>query len=274
MLERLGLAYGHVSGMVYLDFEGEALEEVFGGFGAYVSGELEITDEERAFMQQTQQAVQARYEAIQSGAEDIPELTSAQRAAFGTMAAMRSGLREMRLEDAEIQQVIDGLRKAYDVGPEEIDVQAMLPEINAFMTQRRAALANEANQQVAAANQAFFDQIEQEEGVQEDPAGFYYKVVEPGEGEKPGPEDRVQVHYRGTLIDGSVFDSSYDRGSPATFSMGGVIPGFSGGLSKIAPGGEMVIYIPPELGYGSRARPGIPANSVLIFECELLAVNP
>ena len=88
-------------------------------------------------------------------------------------------------------------------------------------------------------------------------------------------ELKVRLHYHGTLIDGTVFDSSVDRGQPASFPMNGVIKGFSGGLTKTEVGGKIRIYIPSELGYGDNPRPGgkIKPGDTLIFECELLGIN-
>jgi FKBP-type peptidyl-prolyl cis-trans isomerase len=85
----------------------------------------------------------------------------------------------------------------------------------------------------------------------------------------------VLVHYKGTLIDGTQFDSSYDRGAPATFRLDQVVKGFGEGLTKIGAGGKIILYIPSELGYGNSPRPGgvIKPGDTLIFECELLEVN-
>jgi len=85
--------------------------------------------------------------------------------------------------------------------------------------------------------------------------------------------DTVTVHYRGTLTDGSVFDSSYDRGEPATFPLMQVVPGWRQGIPLMPVGSQYKLYIPPDLGYGPAAKPGIPANSVLIFEVELLGIE-
>ena len=86
----------------------------------------------------------------------------------------------------------------------------------------------------------------------------------------------VTFHYKGTLTDGTEFDSSYDRGDPAEFPLNGVVPGFGEGLTKVGVGGKIILYIPSELGYGNSPRPGgvIKPGDTLIFECELLEINP
>jgi len=105
---------------------------------------------------------------------------------------------------------------------------------------------------------------------------LYYKVLDPGTGPAPSLTDSVLVHYKGTLIDGTQFDSSYDRGAPATFGLNQVVAGFGEGLTKIGVGGKIILYMPSELGYGNSPRPGgaIKPGDSLIFECELLEVDP
>jgi FKBP-type peptidyl-prolyl cis-trans isomerase len=99
-----------------------------------------------------------------------------------------------------------------------------------------------------------------------------YKVIKEGKGESPKEDAQVKVHYSGTLIDGSEFDSSYKRNEPAVFPVTGVIPGWTEALKMMKPGAKWELTIPSELAYGSRGRPGIPANSVLKFVVELIEV--
>lgn len=103
--------------------------------------------------------------------------------------------------------------------------------------------------------------------------GLWHVDVTEGSGAMPIPTDRVKVHYTGWLVNGSKFDSSLDRGSPATFPLNGVIKGWTEGLSSMKAGGKRFLVIPPELAYGSAARPKIPADSTLVFEVELLGIN-
>jgi len=112
------------------------------------------------------------------------------------------------------------------------------------------------------------------EGVIVDSTGLQYKVIVEGTGPKPKAEDKVRVHYRGTLIDGTEFDSSYGRNEPAEFKLNQVIKGWTLGLQKMSVGSKYMLYIPTELGYGERVRPGgaIKPNSALIFEVELLDI--
>lgn len=105
-------------------------------------------------------------------------------------------------------------------------------------------------------------------------SGLQYQVLVAGTGPQPGPEDRVQVHYEGTLPDGTVFDSSHDRGAPTTFPLNAVIKGWQEGLQLMRVGGKTRFIIPPDLAYGERdLTPTIPANATLTFEIELLSIN-
>lgn len=105
-------------------------------------------------------------------------------------------------------------------------------------------------------------------------SGLQYKVVKMGEGAKPTAESKVKVHYKGTLIDGTVFDSSYDRGEPITFGLNQVIKGWTEGVQLMPIGSKFIFYIPSDLGYGDRgAGADIPGGATLIFEIELLDIE-
>jgi len=119
---------------------------------------------------------------------------------------------------------------------------------------------------------AFLEKNKTAEGVKTTASGLQYIVVQEGTGKTPGLKDTVKAHYKGTLISGEQFDSSYDRGQPAEFPVEGVIKGWTEALQLMKVGGKMKLFVPPELGYGPAARPGIPANSVLVFDVELIDV--
>jgi FKBP-type peptidyl-prolyl cis-trans isomerase len=104
-------------------------------------------------------------------------------------------------------------------------------------------------------------------------SGLQYKVIEPGSGDSPKPTDEVTVNYRGTLLDGTEFDSSYKRGQPVPFQVNRVIPGWSEALQLMKPGAKYQLFVPPQLAYDLRSPPAIPPGSLLIFEVELLSIK-
>ena len=128
-------------------------------------------------------------------------------------------------------------------------------------------------EQALATGKKFLEENAKKEGVVTLPSGLQYKVLASGEGENPKADSKVTVHYRGTLINGKEFDSSYGRGEPTTFSLGGVIPGFREAISLMKPGAKWQVFIPSELGYGANgAGAVIGANETLIFEIELISI--
>jgi len=119
----------------------------------------------------------------------------------------------------------------------------------------------------------FLAENKTKEGVIETESGLQYKILQQGEGDKPGLTDRVTVHYKGTLLDGTVFDSSEERGEPATFGITQVIQGWTEVLQLMPLGARYMVWIPSELAYGKQANGPIKANSTLIFEIELLGIE-
>ncbi len=118
----------------------------------------------------------------------------------------------------------------------------------------------------------FLEKNKTADGVKVTESGLQYSVITEGTGAVPKKEDTVKCHYTGTLTDGTKFDSSVDRGQPAEFPVAGVIPGWTEALQMMKVGSKYKLFIPPELAYGASGRPGIPANSALVFEVELLDI--
>ncbi|MFM2339183.1 MAG: hypothetical protein RL115_2376 [Bacteroidota bacterium] len=123
------------------------------------------------------------------------------------------------------------------------------------------------------AGEKFLAENKNKPGVKVTASGLQYEVITEGTGEKPTAVDSVTCHYRGTFLDGKTFDASYDRGEPITFSLGGVIKGWTEGLQLMSVGSKYKFYIPYELGYGPSDYMSIPGGSMLTFEIELLAVR-
>lgn len=138
-------------------------------------------------------------------------------------------------------------------------------------SKKQAAVKAQANKE---AGLAFLKSNASKPGVKTTASGLQYKHTTEGKGVSPDANDKVTVHYHGTLIDGTVFDSSVDRGQPATFGLNQVIPGWTEGLQLMKEGGKTTFFIPSELAYKDRAQGKIGANSALIFEVELIKVEP
>ncbi len=129
------------------------------------------------------------------------------------------------------------------------------------------------NQRLAIDSKIFLEQNKQKDGVMTTESGLQYLILSEGKGNNPTLNDNVTVHYHGTLIDGTIFDSSVDRKQPATFPLNGVIPGWQEALQMMSVGSKWKIFIPSELAYGESGAGAIGPNSTLIFEVELLSVN-
>tara|TARA_B100000513_G_scaffold676_1_gene538 strand:- start:144 stop:821 length:678 start_codon:yes stop_codon:yes gene_type:complete len=129
------------------------------------------------------------------------------------------------------------------------------------------------NQRLAIDSKIFLEQNKQKEGVMTTESGLQYLILSEGKGNNPTLNDNVTVHYHGTLIDGTIFDSSVDRKQPATFPLNGVIPGWQEALQMMSVGSKWKIFIPSELAYGESGAGAIGPNSTLIFEVELLSIN-
>lgn len=140
------------------------------------------------------------------------------------------------------------------------------------MRQLQEKQAQQAAADNIAAGVAFLEENGKKEGVITTESGLQYETLSEGEGMSPVATDTVKVHYHGTLLDGTTFDSSYDRGEPATFPLNRVIPGWTEGVQLMKEGGKTRFYIPSELAYGQRATGAITPNSTLIFDVELLEV--
>ena len=151
---------------------------------------------------------------------------------------------------------------------EKIQKQFAIDQQKKKVEQIKAVM--ETNKDAAA---EFLEKNKTAEGVKVTASGLQYKVMTEGKGDKPSATDTVKVHYKGTLLDGTEFDSSYKRNEPASFRVDQVIPGWTEALQLMAPGSKYMLYLPPELAYGDRgAPPAIEPGSLLIFEVELIEI--
>ena len=187
--------------------------------------------------------------------------------AFGVSLAQ--DLKQRGLEQLSPESVAHAIRDVYASHAQLTDDQ-----LRELITVSLTEAMEKQNQALVQKAHAFMEENKKKTGIQHTASGLQYEILKSGEGDKPGLDDTVKVHYKGMLADGKQFDSSYDRGQPATFQLGQVIEGWQEGLQLMSAGAHYRLYIPYQLGYGERgAGPDIPPYSPLIFEVELLSIS-
>lgn len=214
---------------------------------------------------------------------DDPALRAEALNAMGYAMAQQLRL-QIGFDDNELAHIFAGMRDAATEQPEPEDFQSKIQLAQTIYRAKMEAFQEVENQRQeaeAAKNsaeaEAFLAELDKDPEITKSPSGLRYTILEPGNKEKVAtPTGKVKVHYHGTLIDGTVFDSSVERGEPTEFPVNRVVPGFSEGLQLIGEGGKVKLYLPPDLGYGTRVRPGskFGPNSLLIFDVEILEVMP
>lgn len=182
------------------------------------------------------------------------------------------GAKELNIDDfaQAIKDVISGSELKVDNAEAQTLVQNFFQEQEA----KQQAAAAEAGKVAKAAGEAFLAENGKKDGVVTLPSGLQYQVLKEGDGKKPSATDQVVCHYEGTLIDGTVFDSSYQRNQPATFGLNQVIPGWTEGVQLMQEGAKYRFFIPYKLAYGERgAGAQIPPFATLVFDVELIEVK-
>jgi len=197
--------------------------------------------------------------------------TDEARVSYGIGRQLGGQLRDNPPPGVSLDAVLAGLADAFAgqqsrVG--EAELSASFKVIRDVMQAEAKAKAEAA----AGAGLAFLAENAKRDGVTVLASGLQYEVLTAGEGAKPSRDDSVRTHYHGTLIDGSVFDSSYERGQPAEFPVGGVIAGWTEVLQLMGTGSKWRLYVPSELAYGAQGVGSIPPHSVLVFDVELLDI--
>jgi FKBP-type peptidyl-prolyl cis-trans isomerase FkpA len=174
-------------------------------------------------------------------------------------------------DNLDLDQITAGLKAALGEGDRKLDEQQVMQTMMAFQQKNQ----QEAAERNTAQAEEFLAKNRDVEGVVTLPSGMQYKITEQGTGQKPQPTDTVSIHYTGKLLDGTVFDSSVERGQPASFPLDRVIPGFSEGIAQLPVGSKATLYIPGNMAYGMNPQPGSPIgpNAMLIFDIELLGIE-
>jgi FKBP-type peptidyl-prolyl cis-trans isomerase FkpA len=214
--------------------------------------------------------------ALIAGAASAQQLTTEKDRISYTVGMDVARMIEPIKDEVDLDVVLRAMRETL-TGQSPALTDAQADEIRQAFSQRLQQQQQQRNQQLAARNKAegdaFLAENRGKRGVQVTESGLQYQVVKQGSGTRPTANSTVRVHYEGKLLDGTVFDSSYERGEPAQFPLRNVIPGWTEGLQLMQPGAEFMFWIPADLGYGERPNPGpIGPNATLVFKVELVEV--
>ncbi|MFQ3788809.1 FKBP-type peptidyl-prolyl cis-trans isomerase [Halomonas sp. A29] len=177
--------------------------------------------------------------------------------------------------ELDVDAFTDAIRDLIEGNDLAMEADEMAETLSRFQQDALAARQAEAEEMAElnlAEGQAFLAENAEREDVTTTDSGLQYEVLESGDGESPGPSSHVEVHYEGTLVDGTVFDSSFERGQPLSFRVDQVIEGWQEALQLMSVGDTWMLFIPPELGYGAQGQGPIGPNETLIFRVELLDV--
>jgi FKBP-type peptidyl-prolyl cis-trans isomerase len=203
---------------------------------------------------------------------EAPLTDDAAKASYSMGFRFAGNVEQQFPEEIQTEAFLRGVRDQLTDAEAAVDDTEAERVLTAMMEARQASAANEALQTLEE-GLAFLEENGKREEVKTLDSGLQYEVLEAAEGPTPVATDTVTTHYEGRLIDGTVFDSSYERGEPASFPLNRVIPGWTEGLQLMSPGAKYRLYVPSELAYGERAAGTIPPNSTLIFDVELLEVE-
>lgn len=200
--------------------------------------------------------------------------TSVQKASYGIGLNMGKSMLQDGIEDLDPHAVAAGIQDALNKKKQQVSDEELMQAFTLLQAKAEERMAEQSEANLKA-GQKYLEDNAKRPGVKTTASGLQYEVIKAAaEGEQPSLDDIVTVHYEGRLIDGTLFDSSIERGSPIDLPVGGVIPGWIEGLQLMHVGEKYKLYIPSKLAYGEQSpSPVIPANSVLVFELELLSIK-
>ena len=205
--------------------------------------------------------------AVRKAAPAPKPMTDDEKTIYALGLSMYHSIGQFDLSPAELDIVKKALTDSA-AGKPAVELQTWGPKIQDLQKVRSARVAEKQK----ALSAAFLTKAATQTGAQKTESGLIYRELRPGTGASPKASDTVKVNYRGTLVDGSEFDSSYKRGEPAQFPLGNVIKCWTEGVQKMKVGGKAQLICPSDLAYGDAGRPGIPGGAVLNFEIELLEI--
>lgn len=212
---------------------------------------------------------------VSRAAEQTPPRDQKARESYALGYEFGSNLKNNEV-DVDENILLSAIRDALKGANPAVDSKEIIETLK-LLRQKILVKLNLRREEIAVKNKeegkAFLAMNKTKEGVRTFPSGLQYKVLNEGKGSSPQATDKVMVNYRGTMINGAEFDSSYSRGEPVTVNVNGVIRGWSEALQHMKPGSKWQLFVPAELAYGERSYNSIPPNSVLVFELELLSVE-
>ena len=193
------------------------------------------------------------------------------KASYAVGLSIAESLKSQQLSSLNLNFLKDGIQDVFEERTLKINPQEANGLIQTYLEEANTAAYGE----IKAQGIAFLEENKNKEGILSTESGLQYEIIKKGKGEKAGATDTVTVHYHGTLIDGTVFDSSKERGTPASFGVNQVIPGWTEALQLMSKGAKYRLYIPQELAYGANPHPGGPIKpfSALIFDVELIEIK-
>jgi FKBP-type peptidyl-prolyl cis-trans isomerase FkpA len=195
-------------------------------------------------------------------------MTDEEKTIYALGLSMYRSLGQFDLSPEELTVLKKALTDAA-AGKPAVDLETWGPKIQGLASARAARIAGKQK----ALSAAYLAKAAAEPGAQKTASGLVYRELHPGTGASPTATDTVKVNYRGTLVDGTEFDSSYKRGEPAQFPLNGVIKCWTEGVQKMKIGGKSQLVCPADIAYGEGGRPGIPGGATLVFEIELLQIG-
>lgn len=214
--------------------------------------------------------------AVAAHAGEQPELkTDKDKVNYSIGVNIIGNIKQQGVE-IDLDLVMKGMKDANSGGKLLLSDEEIRTGVDKYQTavrQKRSQMTAKAAEENKKEGEAFLAENKKKDGIVTLPSGLQYKVLKAGDGKKPLDTDTVEVNYRGTLVNGTEFDSSYRAGRPATFKVGGVIPGWTEALKLMPVGSKWQLVIPSQLAYGDRGSGRIGPNATLIFEVELLAIK-
>lgn len=193
------------------------------------------------------------------------------KVSYAVGLSIAESLKTQQLGTLNLDLLKDGIQDVFEQKELKINPQEANGLIQEYLEEANSAAFGENKENGI----AFLNDNKNKDGVHTTESGLQYEIINEGEGKKPSAQDNVSVHYHGTLIDGTVFDSSVERGTPASFGVHQVIPGWTEALQLMSTGAKFKLYIPQELAYGANPHPGGPIQpySALIFDVELIEIQ-